>query len=177
MLLRTKLFRPPIPRDYVVRPRLLEKIEQGRHHPLTLISAPAGYGKTVLVSSFLETCPLPAAWLSLDENDNDFGVFLAYLLAALDTVFPGSLHRTQLFLSKTSLPPVSAIADSLISELAELESDFILVLDDLHAVHAADIYSLLAALLRHPLPTLHLIVMTRQDPPVAVRATCAPMTR
>lgn len=168
MLLRTKLFRPPVPRDYVVRPRLLDKIEQGRHHPLTLISAPAGYGKTVLVSSFLETCPLPAAWLSLDENDNDFGVFLAYLLAALDTVFPGSLHRTQLFLSKTSLPPVSAIADSLISELAELESDFILVLDDLHAVHAADIYNLLTALLRHPLPTLHLIVMTRQDPPVAL---------
>ena len=166
MLLRTKLFRPPIPRDYVVRPRLLDKIEQGRNHPLTLISAPAGYGKTVLVSSFLATCPLPAAWLSLDENDNDFALFLGYLLAALATVFPGSLHRTQLFLSKTSLPPVPAIADSLISELAELESDFILVLDDLHAIHAADVYGLLAALLRHPLPALHLILITRQDPPL-----------
>jgi LuxR family transcriptional regulator, maltose regulon positive regulatory protein len=168
VLLRTKLFRPPIPRDYVVRQRLLDKIEQGRSHPLILVSAPAGYGKTVLVSSFLETCPLPAAWLSLDENDNDFGLFLGYLLAALDTVFPGSLHRTQLFLTKTSLPPVSAIADSLISELAELESDFILVLDDLHAIHAADVYNLLAALLRHPLPALHLVLVTRQDPPLAL---------
>ena len=166
MLLRTKLFRPPIPRDYLARPRLLAKIEQGRSCPLTLVSAPAGYGKTVLVSSFLETCPLPHGWLSLDESDNDFGLFLAYLLATIDAIFPGALRRTQLLLNTANLPPVSAVADSLISELAELESDFILVLDDLHAVQAAEIYTLLAALLRHPLPAMHLILLTRQDPPL-----------
>lgn len=168
MLLRTKFYRPSVPQDLVVRPRLIDKMNQGLNQPLTLICAPAGYGKTMLVSSFLQTCVLPWAWLSLDENDNDLRVFLDYLLSALDSVFPGALHRTRQFLSGTTLPQVSVIADSLINELAELERESILVLDDVHDIHDADIFSLLAALLRRPLPQLHLVLLTRQDPPLGL---------
>ena len=168
MLRRTKFHRPSVPQDHLVRSRLFDNISQGLSRPLSLISAPAGYGKTVLASSFLQTCPLPSAWLSLDEQDDDLRVFLEYVLAALDAVFPGSLRRTQSDLAGTSLPPVSVIADRLINELAELEREFILVLDDVHVLHSADIYAFLAALLRHPLPGLHLLLLTRQDPPLAL---------
>ena len=168
VLLRTKFYRPSVPQDLLVRPRLIDKLNQALRHPLTLISAPAGYGKSVLVSSFLQSCPMPSAWLSLDEQDDDLRVFLDYVLAALDALFPGSLRHTQSLVAGTSLPPVAVIADSLVNELAELERDFILALDDLHLLRTADIYALLAALLRHPPPGLHLLLLTRQDPPLAL---------
>ncbi len=168
MLRRTKFYRPATPQDLVIRPRLLDKLSQGVSRPLTLVCAPAGYGKTILVSSFLETCALPWAWLSLDENDNDLRLFLDYLLTALDNLFPGSLHRTQLLLAGPTLPPTALIADNLIDDLAELERAFILVLDDVHGIRNAEIYSVLAALLRHPLPGLHLLLITRQDPPLGL---------
>ena len=166
MLLRTKFHRPLAPQDLLVRPRLIDKLNQALHHPLTLISAPAGYGKSVLMSSFLQTCSLPSAWLSLDEQDDDLRVFLDYFLTALDALFAGALRHTQSLLAGTNLPPVAVIADSLVNELAELESEFILVLDDVHVLRTADIYTLLAALLRHPLPRMHLLLLTRHDPPL-----------
>ncbi|MBP8293912.1 MAG: hypothetical protein KAX65_14135, partial [Caldilineaceae bacterium] len=165
---RTKFYRPATPQDLVIRPRLFDKLSQGLTRPLTLVSAPAGYGKTILVSSFLETCALPWAWLSLDENDNDLRLFLDYLLTALDNLFSGSLHRTRLLLAGPTLPPTALIADNLIDELAELERAFILVLDDVHGIRNAEIYSVLAALLGHPLPGLHLLLVTRQDPPLGL---------
>jgi len=168
MLRPTKFYRPAVPQDLVVRSRLLDMISQGLSRPLTLVCAPAGYGKTILVSSFLETCALPWAWLSLDENDNDLRLFLDYLLTALDTLFPGSLHHTQLLLTGPTLPPTALIADNLINELAKLERAFVLVLDDVHEVRNAEIYGLLAALLRHPLPGQHLLLVTRQDPPLGL---------
>ena len=88
-LIRTKLYRPRITGGLVPRPRLLERLEQRRDRPLTLVVAPAGYGKTTLVTSWLETCDCPSAWLSLDEDDNDLALFLSYFLAAIQTMFPG----------------------------------------------------------------------------------------
>ena len=157
-----------MPKDFVTRTCLLDSLSQGLNRPLTLVCAPAGYGKTLLVSSFLQSCALPSAWLSLDESDNDLRLFLEYFLAALDPLFPGALRSTQLLLAGTSLPPVSVIADSLIDELAELDSEFILALDDVHVINAADIHRLLAALLRHPQPGLHLMLLTCQDPPLGL---------
>ena len=168
MLLRTKFHRPSIPHDLLVRPRLIDKLSQALRRPLTLVSAPAGYGKSVLASSFLQTCPLPSAWVSLDEQDDDLRVFLDYILTALDGLFVGSLRQTQALLAGASLPPVAVIAHSLVNELAELEREFILVLDDIHVLRTADIYDLLAALLRRPLPGFHLLLLTRQDPPLAL---------
>jgi len=168
VLRRTKFYRPAAAQDLVIRPRLIEKITQGLSRPLTLVSAPAGYGKTILVSSFLETCALPWTWLSLDEHDNDLRLFLDYLLTALDNLFAGALHHTQLLLAGPILPPTTYIADNLINELAELDRAFILVLDDVHEVRNVEFYSFLAALLGHPLPGLHLLLVTRQDPPLGL---------
>ena len=95
MLLRTKFHRPLAPQDLLVRPRLIDKLNQALHHPLTLISAPAGYGKSVLMSSFLQTCSLPSAWLSLDEQDDDLRVFLDYFLLLRDAFVLASSRRTR----------------------------------------------------------------------------------
>ncbi len=148
MLRQTKFDHPSIPQDLVARPRLTDTLDHGLSRPLTLICAPAGYGKTILASSFLETCPLSSVWLSLDENDDDLRLFLDYLLAAIDSAFPDSVHGTKVILAGATLPPVSVIADSLINELAGLGRPFILVLDDLHEIHDPGIYRLLDALLR-----------------------------
>ena len=82
-VLRTKLYQPPVPDDLVLRLRLLEKLERQRQRPLILISAPAGYGKSTLVSNWLKTCNLPSAWLSLDDRDNDLAFFMYAFLAAI----------------------------------------------------------------------------------------------
>ena len=97
-LIHTKLYRPHITGDLVPRTRLLERLEERRGRPLTLVVAPAGFGKTTLVSSWLEACDCPSAWLSLDENDDDLALFLAYLLAAIRTAFPDACNDTQAML-------------------------------------------------------------------------------
>lgn len=85
---QTKLFRPPLVEDYVVRPQLLGRLKQVGQRPLTIVCAPAGYGKSVLMSAWLEQCGCHSAWLSLDENDNDLGAFESYFLAALHSAIP-----------------------------------------------------------------------------------------
>ena len=94
-ILSTKLHRPAIPDDHVLRSRLVERLKQNRDHPLILISAPAGYGKSTLASSWLETCDVPHAWYSLDEGDNDVRTFLSYLATAMQTIFPKALPETR----------------------------------------------------------------------------------
>lgn len=168
ILLRTKFSRPSIPHDFVARPRLTDALNRGLSHPLTLICAPAGYGKTSLASCFLETCPLPSVWLSLDESDNDFRLLLEYLLAALDAVFPGAVRGTQLLLAGTHTPQVATVADSLINELAELGRPLILALDDVQELHEPDPLDFIAALLRRPLPGLNVMLLTRREPMLAL---------
>jgi len=94
-ILRTKLHRPSVPRDYVHQPRLLTYLDQRRERPLTLVSAPAGYGKSTLVSCWLDRCESPSAWLSLDENDNDLRQFLSYFIAAVEGIFPNAVSATK----------------------------------------------------------------------------------
>ena len=92
-ILATKLYIPPPRPKVVLRPRLIERLNEGLHRKLTLISAPAGFGKTTLVSEWVAGCERPAAWLSLDEGDNDPTRFLAYLVAALQTIAPNHWRR------------------------------------------------------------------------------------
>ncbi len=103
-LIRTKLQRPPIIGEHVHRSQLLERLDQRRQRPLTLVTAPAGYGKSTLVSCWLGACDLPAAWLSLDEADNDLSLFLSYLLAAVQTVSPAAGKEIQAILNAPQLP-------------------------------------------------------------------------
>ena len=148
--IRTKFYRPSLPSDLVDRTRLIDQLNRGLDRPLTVVSAPAGYGKSILVSAWLNTCERPSAWLSLDETMDDLGVFLTYLVAAIRAVLPGALQETQTLLTAISLPPIGVLTTSLINELDEVERDFIMVLEDYHSIHSREIHDLLTALLQPP---------------------------
>ncbi len=167
-ILRTKLHRPPAPRDYVHRPRLLEYLDQQRKQPLTLVSAPAGYGKSTLMSCWLGSCDSPSAWLSLDENDNDLRQFLAYFIAAVETIFPDAVSKTMTLVDAPTLPTLSTMVGSLCNELDAIEQDFILVLDDIHCIQEKSVHHFLSDLLRHPPRPMHLVLIGRRDPMVNI---------
>jgi LuxR family maltose regulon positive regulatory protein len=115
VLLRTKFHRPRVLADLIDRPSLKERLDGGWDRALILVAAPAGFGKSTLLSAWLEVCDCPHAWLSLDEHDNDLGVFLAYFLGAVRTIFPNAITATQVLLSGVSLPPLTVIARSLLN--------------------------------------------------------------
>ena len=163
-LIRTKLHRPPVAREHVHRTRLLDRLNKRLHRPLTLVSAPAGYGKSTLVSCWLESCDIPSVWMSLDENDNDPGAFLTYFLAALQSIFPGVGREIQPLLKGADLPPTAVLGRMLISNLDQINKEFICVLDDFHLIRKKAVHDLLAELLAHPLSSMHLVVVTRRDP-------------
>ena len=129
-LIRTKLHRPPIDRGHIHRLNLLERLNRHRHRPLTLVSAPAGYGKSTLISCWLENCDRPSAWLSLDKNDNDLRIFLSYFIAAVQTIYPEVGHEIQGMLKAADLPPLPVITASLINDLDQIDQDLIFALDD-----------------------------------------------
>lgn len=163
-LLQTKFYPPPITADLVWRPRLLERLDRTREQALTLISAPAGYGKTVLVSQWLAAREEPSAWLSLDEHDNELRVFLSYLLAAVAQTCPALELETLKLLANPNLPPVSVVARTLANDLERIQEPFTLVLDDMHCATQPEIYDLWEILLQHPPRHLHLVLISRHDP-------------
>ncbi len=167
-ILLTKLHRPDIVKDLVPRPRLMERLENQYQCALTLISAPAGYGKSTLVSSWLETCNYASAWLSLDGDDSDLSVFFNYFLAAVRTLFPRACSRSLALLRAPELPPLSLIAGILINDLTNIKKPFILVLDDYGYIHNPNIDELLNELLKHEITNLHLVILTRRDPPLSL---------
>jgi LuxR family maltose regulon positive regulatory protein len=159
-ILATKLYLPqPQPR-VVLRPRLNE----GLHSRLTLICAPAGFGKTTLISEWATGTERPAAWLSLDEGDNDPTRFLAYLLAALRTVEANIGEGVLGMLQPPQPPPIESVLTSLLNESATVEDDFVLVLHDYHVIDARAVDDALAFLLDHLPPPLHLVIAAREDP-------------
>jgi LuxR family maltose regulon positive regulatory protein len=160
----TKLHRPSIPEDHIHRPRLVEKLNTSCHLPFTLISAPAGYGKSQLCSFWVSACGLPTAWVSLDEDDNDLRQFLRYFLAAVGSLFPDAIEETRSLAAAPILPPVSVLADALTNDLNRIEEDFMLVLDDFNCIRSEPVQDLITELLRHPPRPLHLMVITRRDP-------------
>ncbi|MBW1799595.1 MAG: response regulator [Deltaproteobacteria bacterium] len=167
-ILRSKLIRPPLAADIIPRARLIEALEEGRERALSLISAPAGYGKSILASQWLEVCGWPHAWLSLDTSDNDQRMFLTYLLAAMEKVIPGDILKSKLLLQAAEPLPVKVLATYLLNDLEEVEQPFILVLDDYHHISNSAVHDLLGELLRYPSPMMHLMLLTRRDPPLPI---------
>jgi LuxR family maltose regulon positive regulatory protein len=166
-ILQSKVHRPPVPADHVHRSHLLERLDHHRHsRPLTLVSAPAGYGKSVLISSWLEASDCPGAWISLDKNDNDLRQFIACFLAAVNRHIPEAGRKTHGLLNAAALAPGSVLAHSLIDDLERIEQPFILVLDDYHLIEEKSIHETLNEILKHALQSLHLVVATRHDPPL-----------
>ncbi len=164
-LLRTKLHRPRVVRNHFHRQHLLDRLDQCLQRPLMVVSAPAGYGKSTLLACWLETSDMPSAWVSLDQNDNNLHLFLAYLLDAVQTLFPGAGQNTEALLNAPNLPPLTVLAHSLINDLDQIDHSFILVLDDYHAISDKTVHGLIAELLQHPPAPLHLVLSSRVDPP------------
>jgi LuxR family transcriptional regulator, maltose regulon positive regulatory protein len=165
-ILATKLYIPPFRPDVVIRPHLLERLNEGLHRTLTLIAAPAGFGKTTLLSAWVAGCDRQVAWLSLDKGDNDPTLFLTYLVAALRTIAPtigGGVLGT---LQSPQPPPPEAILTALLNEITAIPDNFVLVLDDYHVIDAKPIDQALTSLIEHLPPQMHLVIATRADPPL-----------
>jgi LuxR family maltose regulon positive regulatory protein len=163
-LLATKLYRPPPRSNSVLRQRLIEQLNGGLQRNLTLIAAPAGFGKTTLLSQWLAACALPTVWLTLDDSDSEPARFLAYLLAAIQTVVPQFGAGMLAALLAPQPPPTVATVTALINELAALAQPLVLVLDDYHLVDSRLVDEALSLLLTHQPPQLHLVIATREDP-------------
>jgi len=181
-ILSTKLFVPPPRPDHVSRPRLVQRLDEGLRlgRKVSVLSAPAGYGKTTLVSEWIACSigtepPLHPAWLSLDDGDNDLARLFAYLVAALQTVSPqpedGQPGRLQRLLAAPQLPPLERLVTALINDIATAFNGpsggtLLLVLDDYHAITELAIHEAVGFLLEHQPPHMHLAIATRHDPPL-----------
>jgi LuxR family maltose regulon positive regulatory protein len=165
-LLRTKLYRPRVTDDFVTRPRLLDRLERGLQRKLIVVTAPAGYGKTTLIASWLQASTLPVAWLSLDEGDNDLLLFLRYVIAALHTIVPQACPETQRLLQANQNPPLAAYALTFINELDALHQPVVLVLDDYHLITDSAVQEFVTRVVDHQPPDLHLFLITRDSPPL-----------
>jgi len=163
-ILTTKLYVPPPRHHAVLRPRLIERLNEGLHRRLTLVPAPAGFGKTTLLGEWVAGCERPAAWLSLDEADSDPTRFLAYLVAALQTIAADIGESVLDVLQSPQPPPTESILTTLLNEITTIPHDFALVLDDYHVVDAKPVDDALAFLIEHLPPRMHLIIATREDP-------------
>lgn len=167
-ILSTKLAIPPLRSRLVMRPRLLQKLNQGLECGITLVSAPAGYGKSTLLSAWLRRLDFPAAWLSLDDDDNDPARFLAYLVAALRTIDP-AFHGIPEYAS--DLPEAGnyeAALTPLINQLTLRAKPCCLVLDDYHVIQNQATHQLMGFLLEHRPDALKLVIATRADPPLSL---------
>ncbi len=165
-LIRTKLRRPFIRPALVPRPRLQEQIAQGLRGPLTLITAPAGFGKTTLVASCVAGCGMPVAWLSLDKNDNQAGRFLKYLVATLQEADHAIGSEAEKLMAASQQVPPEAILTGLINDLDAAAGEIALVLDDYQFISSQAVHEAVAFLLEHCPRTLHLVIATRSDPPL-----------
>lgn len=168
--LATKFHIPLWREGGVTRARLLQRLQCGldEHRKLTLLSAPAGYGKTTLISEWLGiiTDDTYIAWLSLDESDNDLSRFLGYWVAALRQANESLGANAQSLLEMPQLPPLDSFLDGLINDLSALEDFMLLVLDDYHLIGNPKIHEALEYFLDHQPPQVHLVITTREDPPL-----------
>src|SRR5437764_671634 len=167
-LLATKLFIPRPAPTLVARPRLIARLTAGTRRSLTLVTAPAGWGKTTLLSAW-QTDPgssdFLVAWVSLDAGDNDPVRFWTYVITALNTLYAGVGETPLALLRSPQPPPMESVLTTLLNDLAALPVDGLLVLDDYHVIESQPIHAALVFLLEHLPPWLHLVIATRLDPP------------
>ena len=165
-ILQTKLYLPQPQPDLVPRGRLIDVLDDGLARPLTLVCAPAGYGKTTLVTAWLARVERRVAWLSLDELDNEPGRYLAYVVAAIRSVCPTFGDATNALLNSAQLQPPDAIVATFVNELAALADPLILVLDDFHVLTDSVIHSGLERMLPYLPPHFHLVITSRGEPQI-----------
>ncbi len=165
-LLETKLYIPGRHPGLLSRPRLVERLNQGAQRKLTLVSAPAGSGKSTLVAEWVAASRRAAAWISLDPGDNNPALFWTYVVTALRTARPDVGESALSWLSSARPPATEWILTSLINEITANDQHVTLILDDYHVIDAEPIHRAVAFLLEHLPPRIHLVIATRSDPPL-----------
>lgn len=167
-ILTTKLFSPPVRPNTVKRTQLVEVLNRGLNRKLTLIAAPAGFGKTTLISEWIADCGYPVAWVSIDERDNDLTRFLTYVIVALQTIQPSIGKELEDVLQSSQLPFVNNILTTLINDIATTADSFLLVLDDYHLLDNQMIDEAIAFLTDYLPAQMHLVISTREDPQLSL---------
>jgi LuxR family transcriptional regulator, maltose regulon positive regulatory protein len=167
-LLATKLHIPRRADGLIERAELLEQLDAIRMRRLTLISAPAGFGKTTLLADWAARTGFPTAWLSLDANDNEPQRFLSYVIAAVRTIVPEFGERLQAAIDRGAMPPAETMLALLVNELAAIDGDLLVVLDDYHAVHNAAVHEGVLFVLEHAPAHVHFAIGTRMDLPIPI---------
>lgn len=170
-ILETKLHKPVARSRLVPRPRLIERLNTSLGGNLALVSAPAGYGKTTLISQWLSLSECPAAWLSLDENDNDLIRFAHYLVAALQEIEPALAANTQDLLERftpyvATIPSYKELMTWLINDILASGTSFVLVLDDYHTIQDKSVHEAVTFLVEHQPSNMIFVITTREDPPL-----------
>lgn len=167
-MLLTKLHIPSTGQIIIHRSGLFEKLNSGLNRKLILVSAPAGYGKTTLLSDWINQNKIPAAWLSLDNGDNDPAVLLSYIITGIQSI-QQDFGQTSLRLANSpNSPSVESIASLLINELLSISKNFLLVLDDFHLIRSAEVLRLVTFFLEHIPGNIHIVILTRSDPDLSV---------
>jgi LuxR family transcriptional regulator, maltose regulon positive regulatory protein len=180
-IFEAKFRMPPPSKAVISRPRLLARLDEAAECKLLVVTAPAGFGKTTLVSSWVRGVsvrtssehlrrpePFHYAWLSLDDRENDLGAFLGHLIGAVAYALPGASFATENILRMPAYPQVMEIAQSLIADLDALPGNLTLVLDDYHVIHEPQVHSLIDLLISYSPEQFRLIILTRHDPPLPV---------
>ncbi len=164
-ILKTKLSAPKVANNLVIRPRLTEQLTRGTGQKLTLISAPAGFGKTTLVADWLHKSNIETIWLSLDKTDNDSVRFLEYFVSSLQQIKPDFGIAALDTMFSPHPPQMEHIVTILINELDDFPNDIVIVLDDYHIVKSQEIHDILIFLLDHMPEQFHIFITSREDPP------------
>jgi len=169
-IIKTKLNIPQIHPNLVSRLRLSDQIEAGVQggNKLTLVAAPAGFGKTTAVSTWVHQKNRKVAWLSLEESDNEAALFLIYLLASIRTIWPDFAEDAFAALTDSPPAPVSTLIPTIVNELTELDGTLVLILDDYHVITSQEIHETISFLLEHQPHQVHLVIATRADPPLPI---------
>ena len=167
-ILKTKIHCPSPPSKLVRRPLLMQKLNEGLESgkEITLVSAPAGFGKTTCISEWIQSLDLPVAWLSLDPSDDDPGRFLLYLIVALQTIDPTIGQQIETVIRAGQMPPNDIVSATIINGILECDRQFLLILDDFHTIHDNNIFEILKNFLANHPGHIHLVFITREDPPL-----------
>ena len=167
-MLLTKLHIPPACQNIVHRQELYEKLNAGLTRKLILISAPAGFGKTTIVSDWIDRNKIPTAWFSLDNGDNDPADFLSYIISGIQSIHPLFGNGVLKLLNSPNRPSAEAIVGLLINEILNINQNFLLVLDDFHLIHSSEVMKLVCYFLDHIPGNIHIAILTRSDPAISV---------